>query len=154
MVYRERLVFDMKKWVKHWKLAFLSLALICSISLPVRAAGETTLKEGVLIQGMDLSGMNKQEAAQAVEQYIEETLRPMQIILQTSNNTDVQVTAGDLGIRWNNPEILDEALAIGTEGNVIARYKVLKDLQRESVNYELTFDFDINAINQDRKSVV
>ena len=138
----------MKKWVKHWKLAFLSLALICSISLPVRAAGETTLKEGVLIQGMDLSGMNKQEAAQAVEQYIEETLRPMQIILQTSNNTDVQVTAGDLGIRWNNPEILDEALAIGTEGNVIARYKVLKDLQRESVNYELTFDFDINAINQ------
>lgn len=124
------------------------LALICSVSLPVRAAGEATLKEGVLIQGMDLSGMNKQEATQAVEQYIEENLRPMQVILQTANNTDVQVTVGDLGIRWSNPEVLDEALAIGTEGNVIARYKVLKDLQREPVNYELVFDFDIHAINQ------
>ncbi|MDE6516260.1 MAG: VanW family protein, partial [Acetatifactor sp.] len=115
---------------------------------PARAAGEVTLKEGVLIPGRDVSGLNRQEATQAVEQYIEEPLRPVQVILQTSNNTDVQVTAGDLGISWSNPEILDQALAIGTEGNVITRYKVLKDLQREPVNYELTFAFDINAINQ------
>ncbi len=138
----------MKKWVKRWSLTILSLALLCSVSLPVRAAGEATLKQGVLVQGMDLSGMNKQEATQAVEQYIEETLRPTQVILQTSNNTEVMVTVGDLGISWSNPEILDEALAIGTEGNVITRYKVLKDLQREPVNYELAFEYDINAINR------
>lgn len=138
----------MKKWVKHWSAAILSLAVLCSLSLSVRAAGEVTLKEGVLIQGMDLSGMNKEEAADAVERYIEETLRPIQVTLLTSNDTEVQVTAGDLGIAWSNPEILDEALAIGTEGNVITRYKVLKDLQREPVNYELTFRFDVNAINE------
>lgn len=137
----------MKKIVLHWSRAVLLLALLCSISLQVQAAGEETLKEGVLIQGMDLSGMNKEEAAGAVEQYVEETLRPVTITLLTSNNKEVQVTAGDLGIAWSNPEILDEALAIGTEGNVIARYKVLKDLQHEPVNYELTFSFDINAIN-------
>lgn len=148
MVYRERLVVDMGKWVRHCGLMLLALVLVCGVNLPVRAAGEATLKEGVLIQGMDLSGMNKQEAARAVEQYIEDHLRPVQVTLQTSGNTDVQVTAGDLGIRWSNPEILDEALSIGTEGNVIARYKVLKDLKREPVNYELAFEFDINAINQ------
>ena len=148
MVYRERLVVDMGKWVRHCGLMLLALVLVCGVNLPVRAAGEATLKEGVLIQGMDLSGMNKQEASRAVEQYIEDHLRPVQVTLQTSGNTDVQVTAGDLGIRWSNPEILDEALSIGTEGNVIARYKVLKDLKREPVNYELAFEFDINAINQ------
>jgi len=148
MVYRERLVVDMGKWVRHCGLMLLALVLACGVNLPVRAAGEATLKEGVLIQGMDLSGMNKQEASRAVEQYIEDHLRPVQVTLQTSGNTDVQVTAGDLGIRWSNPEILDEALSIGTEGNVIARYKVLKDLKREPVNYELAFEFDINAINQ------
>ncbi len=137
----------MKKIVLHWSRAVLLLALLCSISLQVQAAGEETLKEGVLIQGMDLSGMNKEEAAIAVEQYVEETLRPVTITLLTSNNMEVQVTAGDLGIAWSNPEILDEALAIGTEGNVIARYKALKDLQHEPVNYELTFSYDINAIN-------
>lgn len=123
------------------------LALLCSISLQVQAAEEETLKEGVLIQGMDLSGMNRGEAAAAVEQYVEETLRPVTVTLLTSNNTEVQVTAGDLGITWSNPEILDEALAIGTQGNVIVRYKALKDLQHEPVNYELTFSYDINAIN-------
>lgn len=137
----------MKKVVMHWSRAVLLLALLCSISLQVQAAEEETLKEGVLIQGMDLSGMNKEEAADAVEQYVEETLRPVTITLLTSNNMEVQVTAGDLGIAWSNPEILDEALAIGTEGNVITRYKVLKDLQHEPVNYELTFSYDINAIN-------
>lgn len=138
----------MKKWMKHWSAVILSLAVLCSLSLSARAAGEITLKEGVLIQGMDLSGMNKAEAIDAVEQYIEETLRPIQVTLLASNNTEVQVTVGDLGIAWSNPQILDEALAIGTEGNVIARYKALKDLQREPVNYELTFSFDVNSINE------
>lgn len=138
----------MKKWVKRWSLTILSLTILCGIGMPVRAASDPTLKEGVLIQGMDLSGMNRQEAADAVEQYIDSSLRPVQLTLLTSNDVEIQVTAGDLGIRWSNPEILDEALAIGTEGNVITRYKVLKDLQREPVNYELTFDYDINAINQ------
>ncbi len=123
------------------------LALLCSIGLPVQAAEEETLKEGVLIQGMDLSGMNKEEAAQAVEQYVEETLEPVTITLLTSNHMEVQVTAGELGIAWSNPQILDEALAIGREVNVMARYKVLMDLQYEPVNYELTFSYDINAIN-------
>ncbi|MDE7222351.1 MAG: VanW family protein [Acetatifactor sp.] len=138
----------MKKWMKHWSAAILSLTLLCSFGLSARAAGEATLKQGVLIQGMDLSGMNKAEAMEAVEQYIEETLRPIQVTLLTSNNTEVPVSVGDLGIAWNNPQILDEALSIGTEGNVIARYKALKDLQREPVNYELTFSFDVNAINE------
>lgn len=138
----------MKKRIKRLGLTILSFIMLCGVGLPVRAAGETVLKEGVLIQGMDLSGMNRQEAADAVEQYIDSTLRPVSITLQTSNDMEVQVTVGDLGIYWSNPQILDEALAIGTEGNVIARYKILKDLQREPVNYALTFDFDINAIDQ------
>ena len=138
----------MKKWVKSWCVTILSLVILCGVGMPVRSASDPTLKEGVLIQGMDLSGMNRQEAVDAVEQYIDSTLRPIQLTLQTSNNVEIQVTAGDMGIRWSNPEILDEALAIGTEGNVITRYKILKDLQREPINYELAFDFDIIALNQ------
>ncbi|MCM1118761.1 MAG: VanW family protein [bacterium] len=138
----------MRQWVRRWSLAFFLSIMLYGASLSVSAAGEEVLKEGVLIQGMDLSGMNKEEATDAVERYIEETLRPIQVTLMTSNNTEVQVTVGDMGISWSNPELLDEALAIGTEGNVITRYKLLKDLQRQPVNYELTFDYDVNAINQ------
>lgn len=139
----------MKKRISFWSLAIIfSLVLLCGIGMPASAAGEATLKDGVLIQGMDVGGMTRQQATEAVEQYIDTTLKPVQLTLQTSNNMEVQVTAGDLGIRWSNPQILDEALTIGTEGNVITRYKILKDLQREPVNYALTFDFDINAINQ------
>lgn len=132
----------------HGSRMVLLLALICSMSLQVQAAGEETLKEGVLIQGMDLSGMNKDEAIDVVEQYIEESLCPVTVTLLTSNNMEVEVTVGELGIEWSNPEVIDEAMAIGTEGNVITRYKVLKDLQQAPINYQLTFDYDINAINQ------
>lgn len=138
----------MKRWIMLGSRMVLLLALICSISLQVQAAGEETLKEGVLIQGMDLSGMNKDEAIDVVEQYIEESLCPVTVTLLTSNNMEVEVTVGELGIEWSNPEVIDEAMAIGTEGNVITRYKVLKDLQQAPINYQLTFDYDINAINQ------
>ena len=138
----------MKRWIMHGSRMVLLLALICSMSLQVQAAGEETLKEGVLIQGMDLSGMNKDEAIDVVEQYIEESLCPVTVTLLTSNNMEVEVTVGELGIEWSNPEVIDEAMAIGTEGNVITRYKVLKDLQQAPINYQLTFDYDINAINQ------
>ena len=42
---------------------------------------------------------------------------------------------GELGLHWGNPELVTDALELGTRGNVIERYKIMKDLQRE--NYVL-----------------
>ena len=48
---------------------------------------------------------------------------------------------------WKNPELVQEALELGTHGNVIERYKILMDLQDENYVYPVELDFDLQAIN-------
>lgn len=53
----------------------------------------------------------------------------------------------ELGLYWNNPEIVEEALTLGNSGNIIERYKMLKDLEHENKIYPITYGFDMTAID-------
>ena len=135
------------------KVRSLLLLLLIAVSstlmvtkMPVEAKGEATIKKGIYADAVDLAGMNKTEAEQAIESYVEE-LKSVEIVLIAANNQEVITTAGDLGIIWSNPEIVKEAIETGQHGNVIQRYKVIKDLQHENKIYAINFEFDFQAIN-------
>ena len=57
------------------------------------------------------------------------------------------VTAGERGISWENPGLVKEAAELGTRGNVIDRYKIMKDLEHEGKVLDIQLQFDIQAIN-------
>jgi vancomycin resistance protein YoaR len=76
-----------------------------------------------------------------------ESLKDVEITLVASAGKEVVVTAGDFGITWANPELVEEAAEIGTHGNVIERYRMLKDLQHENKVYPIELSFDLQAIN-------
>lgn len=136
----------MKKWYRKLSLAVFALSMLVGVSLTARAK-EETIKDGVIISGIDVSGMNKEEAAKAIEAYVTE-LEDVVITLEAADGNDVEVNAGALGVSWSNPEVIDEALEIGMHGNVIERYKIIKDLQHENQHFDLEFDFDIAAIDE------
>ena len=94
-----------------------------------------TIKKGIFVGDVDLSGMTAQEAVQAVDAYVE-TLREVEITLLAAGDKEVPVAAGELGISWANKEVITQALEVGTHGNVIERYKILKDLERENLVYQ------------------
>lgn len=114
--------------------------------LEVRAASENTIKTGIFADSVELSGMTEEEATQAINDYVE-SLKSVQVILLAANNREVVTTAGALGITWTNTELVQEALDIGKHGNVIQRYKVMKDLENDSLVYDVVFEFDVTAIN-------
>lgn len=111
-----------------------------------QAKGGETVKAGVYAGDIALEGMTKEEAEEAIQAYIA-SLEPVEIILLTSDNMEVMTTAGELGVNWSNPDILDEALLLGTKGNIVQRYKALKDLEYENKIYPIELDFDIEAID-------
>ncbi len=121
-------------------------SIIILTKMPVEAKGEATIKKGIYADIVDLAGMNKSEAEQAIESYVE-GLKPVEIVLIAANNQEVTTTAGDLGITWSNPEIVKEAIETGQHGNVIQRYKIIKDLQHENKIYKIEFEYDFQAIN-------
>ena len=124
----------------------LLMVLTLAFGLTVQAKGEETIKTGVYADDIDLSGKTVTEATAAIEAYVEE-LKEVEITLLAADDNEVTTTAGELGITWANRELVTEAMELGTHGNVIERYKILKDLEHENKVFEIAFTFDIQAIN-------
>lgn len=129
--------------VSLWALLAIT-TLLCGMT--VQAKGDDTIKTGIYADGIELSGKTATEAKAAVEAYVEE-LKAVEVTLLAADDNEVVTTAGDLGITWANPELIDEAMELGTRGNIIERYKMLKDLEHEKYVFTIKFDFDIEAIN-------
>ena len=124
----------------------LLLVLTLTCSLTVQAKGEEIIHDGVYAESVDLAGKTKEQATEAIEAYVEE-LKNVTISFLTADGTKVPVRVGELGIDWINHELVEEAVKLGCEGNVIQRYKALKDLEYENQIYELQYAFDRQAIS-------
>lgn len=137
----------MRKFILKGSLLFCIAMFIWAVpALEGQAKDSDTIKAGVYAGDISLAGMTKEEAEETIQTYIV-SLEPVEIVLLTADNQEVMTTAGELGISWANPEILEEALLLGTKGNIVQRYKVLKDLEYENKIYPIELDFDIAAIN-------
>lgn len=112
----------------------------------VQAAAGDTIHTGIFAGGTDLSGKTPQEAGAAIAYYVEE-LKATEITLEAAEGHQVKVTAGDLGVVWANTDLPQKAYALGREGNILERYKLLKDLEHEKVTFPIELDFDVEAIN-------
>lgn len=99
------------------------------------------INKGVYADDVDLSGLNYKEAQAKVEDYVS-ALRDKQVSMTSIKDRVTTVSAGDLGIKWSNSDILIEALGLGKTGNVIARYKANKDLEVEHKVYEVKLTAD------------
>ena len=104
-----------------------------------------TILDGIFVEDIDLSGLTKEEATDSLNAFVEE-LKSKVITFSTVNDYYVAVTAGDLGIRWINDEIIDEIAGLGKEGNIVQRYKAVEDLKRGNMVYHMELDFDKEAI--------
>lgn len=135
----------MGKWMRRGCLCALLLA--CMLLPAVRTAAKEgdVIKKGIFVGDVDLSGLNAQEAEQAVDAYVE-AMQDVEITLVAAQGMKVPVSARELGILWANREVITEALEVGTHGNVIERYKILKDLERENLIYPLEFSFDMQGL--------
>ena len=101
---------------------------------------------GVHIDDIDVSGMTEDEARTAVEDYIAQ-LSASQVTLVVAQDTEVPVTVADLSPVWSNPEVVSQAAENTTDGNVIARYKMKKDIEHNGLNFPLEITFDDAALS-------
>lgn len=135
----------MEKCFRQLGIVMFSCLLYFGVGMTAQAQEEYTIKDGIYISGIDVGGMTAAEAEGAIDDYVN-SIKPAIITLNTANGGEVQVTAGDFGITWVNREIVEEAAGIGQDGNVIVRYKMMKDLQQDNIYYELEFSYDEDAI--------
>lgn len=135
--------------MKRKILAGLALALCTGLfcGSSVSQAGsmpKDTIADGIFIDDVDMSGMTISEAVDAIDDYI--TGKTGSRITLNINNNWVEVTAGDMGLSCGNTGIVEEAFEYGKEGNIVQRYKIMKDLQVEPYTFDLEFDINEEKI--------
>ena len=137
----------MKKFISI--LPAVILAALVMTGMDAEAAGTfNTIENGVFIGDIDVSGMTTLEAEDAVNSYVD-GLKEKEITLNALNGNTVTVTAEELGIEWDNKEVVDEAGELGKAGNIVQRYKALKDLEHQNEIFPLSISIDEAAVRSD-----
>ena len=136
----------MKKWNKVVLPAVVLTVVLAAGGSILSANAEQssgTINKGVYIGEVDVSGMTKEQAEEAVKAEVA-TMESASIKLQVGTDT-VTATAGELGAKWANTDVVEQALELGKAGNLIKRYKENKDLQHEPAKFELEYTADAST---------
>ena len=124
-------------------LCMISLAGLF-IGMPVQAR-ENVIHRGIYVNDIDLTDKSKEEAKEEIEAYVA-SFGDSQITLHVEDEGTITACAADLGLKWGNEEILEEATSFGRDGDILRCYKELKDLEHKNKVYTVSFDFDQDKI--------
>ncbi len=142
----------MKRRIKGLVCFALAISLLGLWSFRAQASEENgkakRILPGIFIENISLEGKTAEEARAEVESYVSESLGGRVISLIAIDGNKVDITPAEMGLRWSNPEIVEEAADIGQTGNVVARYKAAKDLQYQNKVFHMEFDADREQIRQ------
>lgn len=135
---------------RRLSITLTALFVACLFSLisftNVLAMEDNTLPEGVYIDSIHIGGMTAEEAKEAVKGHIEE-LKSKKITIQFEEASE-EITLADLGFEYKESDFIEDALQIGQSGNIIKRYKEIKDLVHNNLVHTLEFTLDKNAISE------
>lgn len=128
---------------------YLLLMLICTCMTAVSASAAGTDQEtilgGIYLDHISLTGKTEGEARGLAERYAAE-LAEKKITLVAVEDHMVTITPADLGFVWSNPEVIAETVSLGKKGNVVQRYKAMKDLENNNKVFPLEFSLDTAMI--------
>ena len=131
------------KVFKGLVLSIMMGMLFCGTTSYAKTASDE-IAMGVYVEELNVSGMTKEEVTAAIDEYVEG--KSEEKITLTIGDNELEVSRGSLGVTWANEDVVDEALRLGKSGNLIKRYKALKDLQFNNKVYELDYTADTELI--------
>ena len=143
----------MKKIKNAWRVLIPALCVLAAVlagGQRIRAEENQTglqypdrvIQSGIRIGGVDVSGLTETEALARYAAQVQ-TMQQTSITLQGQDQDHcAAVTAGELGVVWNNTAVIDEAGSYGHGCNIIRRYKEQKDLEQKGADLDpgLTID--------------
>ncbi len=122
-------------------------AITCGLGITVYAlngAMDGTICDGVYVNAIPLGGMTEQEAEQTLNEYVD-GLKATTVSFSIDGQKET-TTLGELGFQADSHTFIQEAAAVGKTGNLIQRYKDIKDVEEETMQFEMTFTIDDAAI--------
>lgn len=105
-----------------------------------------TVRNGISLDGVDLSGMSREEVQQTADTILEKLRNAVITLHGNTDDENVTVSAGNFGLSWTNEDVVDTIVNYGHAANIIARYKQEKDLERNGAAFTVDVDFNQDQI--------
>ncbi len=106
------------------------------VTVPITKADHNA----VYIDDIDVTNMSFSQAEKALQDHMEK-LKNDPIVLRAGSR-EATVSAGELGLDYNNKKVVDEALSIGNKGNVLKRFRAQRQI---AVEGPIILDLDLQA---------
>lgn len=132
-------------------LATLLIAVSGAYAYTALGSTEDEIQNGVYIENTDISGMTVEDARETIAKLAKEKASTK--ISITVNKDVVETTLDELGYKWSNVSIVDEAVHIGKSGNVIKRYKDKLDLLNEGKHFEIELELSKKDLKENLQKV-
>lgn len=109
-----------------------------AVEADVQAAPNNNIESGVFADDIDLSGKTLEQAVQSVKDRVASRDAAL-ITLTDGQDYSISFTGSDIGYTWKNTDVLNQAASLGKSGNIVKRYKELKDLDRNKQVYNIEY---------------
>ncbi len=131
------------------KAVIPTIAVTVGISIPIiaNAAPGSAIETGVFVDDIDISGCSRDEAAKLVRSRVA-AWDASTVTITDGADYSYTFTGSDIGFKWVNESVIDEAASLGKSGDIVSRYIQLTDLARQPKVYELEYSVD-NALLSD-----
>ena len=135
---------NIKRLLTGIGVAALGFSLVSGLSMVhVKADSKETIAKGVYIGSVDVGGMTKQEAHDAVDAYVDRLMQTNFSLMGPIGY--MNMTAEEMGITTDVDTAVEEANAIAKYGDLISRFKETKDLEKEHKVVDLPLTLDKQA---------
>lgn len=135
---------NIKRLLTGIGVAALGFSLVSGLSMVhVKADSKETIAKGVYIGSVDVGGMTKQEAHDAVDAYVDRLMQTNFSLMGPIGY--MNITAEEMGITTDVDTVVEEANAIAKYGDLISRFKETKDLEKEHKVVDLPLTLDKQA---------
>ena len=110
-----------------------------------RIVSQNTYFPGVTVDGIDLGGMTRDEAAQLFAGRQSETASEFSLIVAAGDKR-WRITSEQVPVTFNAATILDQAYNVGRIGTLEERYAQIQRAAQEGARYVTGFDCDRSAV--------
>ena len=105
-----------------------------------------TICEGVKISKVEVGGMTKAEAENAVDDHIAGLLS-RKVVIQIGEN-ELETDFESLGMHFSEEKLIDQAYAVGKKGNLIKRMREVENAHQSGKTFALKYSFDEQKLKE------
>ena len=134
-------------WVFGAKLYQERMAAYRSYAAITQTAVQDTYYSGVTVDGIDLGGMTREEAASLFSSRQQETSGAFSLVVQ-SGDRKWRITSDEVPMTFDAQMILDSAYNVGRYGTLEERLSAIRNAEQNGVSFTTGFTYDRSAIDR------